>query len=409
MTEVETTGQVPETEEADGVSLVGYHDMAGHPAFKLAMQRVDGHYYLYTGHFWRSGWSVLEVTDPTNPSLVNTIDGPHQTWTLQVQVADGIMVTSLEKAAPGWGFVPEETESIGILVWDVATDPRNPRLLSHFDTGGRGTHRNHYAGGRYAYLAAEPEGFVSNMMIVVDLEDPTRPTEVSRWWWPGQWQAGGETPEFEKYLHGPAYVDGEVAYLPYGQAGLVILDVSDPEKPAQIGHLRFGDFGGSIGCHSAVTYGEGIVVANSEAIAELGDEQLNFAVTVSVADLEHPQILGWLPIPEPTSGTGLETYLEKGGRFGPHNQHHYQGQECLLDDPNHVYLTYFNAGLRIYDISDPRFPREVAYFVPVEPNERRGVKPESSLATQFEDVIVDDRGYIYCSDKNHGLFVLKRN
>jgi hypothetical protein len=27
--------------------------------------------------------------------------------------------------------------------------------------------------------------------------------------------------------------------------------------------------------------------------------------------------------------------------------------------------------------------------------------------TQFEDVLVDARGYVYCTDKNHGLFVLR--
>jgi hypothetical protein len=30
-----------------------------------------------------------------------------------------------------------------------------------------------------------------------------------------------------------------------------------------------------------------------------------------------------------------------------------------------------------------------------------------SLVTQLEDVIVDARGYVYCTDKNHGVFVLR--
>lgn len=29
------------------------------------------------------------------------------------------------------------------------------------------------------------------------------------------------------------------------------------------------------------------------------------------------------------------------------------------------------------------------------------------LVTQFEDVLVDDRGYIFCTDENRGLFVLR--
>jgi hypothetical protein len=37
--------------------------------------------------------------------------------------------------------------------------------------------------------------------------------------------------------------------------------------------------------------------------------------------------------------------------------------------------------------------------------ERRGVLP-TELVTQFEDVLADRRGYVYCTDKN-GLFILR--
>jgi hypothetical protein len=72
-----------------------------------------------------------------------------------------------------------------------------------------------------------------------------------------------------------------------------------------------------------------------------------------------------------------------------------------------VYLTYFNAGLRIYDISTPTVPREVGYFLPPDPKERRGVFPKDSLTASSEDVLVDTRGYIYVTDKNLGLYVLR--
>ena len=44
--------------------------------------------------------------------------------------------------------------------------------------------------------------------------------------------------------------------------------------------------------------------------------------------------------------------------------------------------------------------------MPEDPRERRGTLP-TDLVTQFEDVLVDGRGYVYCTDKNHGLFVLR--
>ena len=78
----------------------------------------------------------------------------------------------------------------------------------------------------------------------------------------------------------------------------------------------------------------------------------------------------------------------------------------LLDRDDRVFLTYFNAGLRIVDIADARQPREIGWFVPPDPLVRRGALP-TRLVAQSEDVLVDRRGNIYLTDKNHGLYVLR--
>lgn len=60
----------------------------------------------------------------------------------------------------------------------------------------------------------------------------------------------------------------------------------------------------------------------------------------------------------------------------------------------------------MYDISNPGLPKIVGYFIPQDPRERLGGLPRV-LATQSEDVLVDARGHIYITDKNHGLFVFR--
>lgn len=404
---VKSGRQSPGVAESEGVDLVGYHELEGRPAFKLAMQEVGGRWFLYASHFWTNGWSVIEVTNPTSPEYLTFVGGPAHTWTLQVQVADGTMITALERPGLGWSYDPSRTEQVGVLVWDVSNDPANPTLLAHYDTSGRGTHRNHYSGGRYAYLTSQPDGFKGNMLLVLDLADRAHPVEAGRWWWPGQWEGDEESADEAFYLHGPPYVDGDVAYLSYGRIGAVILDVSNRSQPRFLSRISFGDFGSIAGCHSVVPYGDGIVVANTEAIAEGGDEPLQYAVTIDARDLTAPRVVGWFPKPTPPEGVGFTDYAQKGGRFGPHNQHHYQSQPALLNNPFKVFMTYFNAGLRIFDIADPANPIETGSFVPNDPEQRRGPKPETALVTQIEDVLVDRRGYIYCTDKNHGLFVLK--
>ena len=167
------------------VRVAGYHDLDARPAFKLALQEVGGRFYLYLGHLWHRGWSVLDVTDPGAPRLLRFIDGPANTWTIQIQVAAARMITALEHIAPGWGGAPDDPADEGMLVWDVS-DPEMPKRLGQFKTEGGGTHRNYYDGGRYVHLAAGMPGYVGNIYVIVDVADPSAPKEIARWWLPGQ-------------------------------------------------------------------------------------------------------------------------------------------------------------------------------------------------------------------------------
>jgi hypothetical protein len=393
---------------SDRVRVVGYSDLDGRPGFKLAMQEVGSRFYLYLGHLWHRGWSVMDVTDPASPRLLRFIDGPANTWTIQVQVAEGRMVTALERIGTGWGDDPRAPFETGMLVWDVR-DPEKPVRLGHWATGGSGTHRNYYDGGRYVHLASGLPGYTGNVYQIVDIVDPSRPREVGRWWVPGQWREGGETgAPPDTGLHGGPYTVGDRAYLPYGAAGLVILDVADVTAPRLVSQLSFSPpFQSRIAVHTAVPLPDRKLVAvNSEAIAEDCREPLGFAGLVDVSDEAAPRLVSLFPLPAPPADAPWKNFCERGGRFGPHNQHQPQHQAVLFDRDDVVFLTYFNAGLRVIDIADPRLPREVGSFVPPDPLVRLGVLPRK-LVAQSEDVLVDRRGFVYLTDKNHGLYVLR--
>lgn len=401
----------PEVLEAHNVSLVGYHDLDGRPGLKLALYGDGDRRLMYVGSVFHHGWSVVDVTDPADPRLLNFIPGPTNTWTLQVQVADDLLIVGLEHPAPSWlrpGHDDTPPED-GVLIFDLSDDPVHPRPVGTYRTGGRGTHRNFYAGGDVAILAAGLDGYQHRIPVFLDVSDPAKPREISRWWWPGQHLAGGEEPEHQVYFHGPAYVHGNRAYLSYGRVGMVVLDISDVEHPALVARLNFGDFGSHRpGCHSAVPIpGRGLIVVNSEPHQDhVGDvDPLNYTVVVK-EDGDEYTIISAFPMPAPSRPFPYRNYYEKGARFGPHNQHHQQGQPLLAPNDDTVYLTYFNAGLRVFSIADPFMPVEVGHFVPDDPPVRRGPVPDL-LVTQFEDVLVDDRGYAFCTDKNRGLFVLR--
>ena len=395
----------PATLEAHGIRVLGFHDLGGDPGFKLALQRVGESWYLYTAHLWRSGWSVLDVSDPSAPVHVTLIPGPPHTWTLQVQAADGKLITSLERPPEGWGIERPDLAEEGVLIWDIATDPVAPQLLGVHRTGGTGTHRNFYSGGDLVYLAAALPDVTGRALQILDISDPTVPQAIGQWSWPGQ--DDPDAPKLDSYMHGPAYREGDLAYVSFGRAGLVVLDVSDPARPDLVGHLSFGHLGSRVGCHSAVPVpGTSYLIVNSEALVERPAPEWNYAFVIDVSEPEQPVVVESLP--GPVAAPGHPPYHARGGRFGPHNQHHPQGHPDLWSSSDVVFMSWFNAGLRVFDVSDAGTPHETAHYVPVDPVERRGPLPER-LVTQFEDVLVDARGVIYCSDKNHGIFILERS
>ncbi len=61
------------------IQPLAYHDLEDRPGFKLALHVVGGRWYLYVGHLWHSGWSIVDVTDPEAPKLVRFLAGPPNT------------------------------------------------------------------------------------------------------------------------------------------------------------------------------------------------------------------------------------------------------------------------------------------------------------------------------------------
>jgi hypothetical protein len=407
------------------VDLLAYHDLDGRSGFKLALQEVGGRFFLYVAGFWHSGWSILDVTDPEHPELLRFLDGPPNTMTIQVQVADGTMITALEHPPPGLTIGdPAAKPQDGFLIWDVH-EPGRPQLLGQWVSGGTGTHRNFYNGGPWVYATSNLPGFEGQVLAIVDIADPASPKTAGTWWHPGQHKAAGETytpedqrrltagrpyPQHGLSLHGGAYTLGDRAYCPWMRGGMVILDIADKHHPRHVSTLPvYPPLGSTIAVHSAVPLpGRDVVVINSEALREDCDEPADYAATVDISDESDPIIMALFPQPRPPRGYDAASFCQKGGRFGPHNQHQQQGLDCLAPNDRHVYLAYFSAGLQIYDVSDPRDPHITGYFIADDPKERRGPIP-SKLVHQAQDVLVDRRGVIYMSEGNSGIYIFTHN
>ncbi len=370
-------------DDAEGLRVIGRSDLGGYGDGMQVMRSGDA---LYVGHFGPSGMgtSILDVSDASTPRLVRQMAAPEGTHTHKVQVADGLLLVNHEQFRGG------DPYSAGMAVYDLA-DPFDPRQVGWFDSTGKGVHRIVWEGGRYAYVSAIPTGFDDRIWVIVDLQDPQHPVEIGRWWWPGQWIGGGETPSWpqgKRFAAHHALVDGNRAYLGYGDGNLVVLDISDVGAPLRIGGLQWTPGGDTHTCMPLT--GRDLLVITDEVVTNRCEGEEHHVRIVDIRNDTNPAPVSVCAPPE-------GDFCERGLRFGPHNLH--ENRPGTYRSAELVFVTYFNAGLRVYDTADAANPVEVAHWVPA--------TPAGQEAPQINDVFVDKDLSIYVTDRvNGGVYIL---
>ena len=136
------------------------------------------------------------------------------------------------------------------------------------------------------------------------------------------------------------------------------------------------------------------MVVSQEAVRQGGEDYPKLVWLMDIRDETKPVIMGTLPMPD------TEDFFNRPGRFGAHNIYENQpGPTCFFSDTL-VFGTFFNAGVRVYDTTNPFQPQEVAYFVPP--------IPEGAASCGINDVYVDENGIMYVVDRiKGGLYILE--
>jgi hypothetical protein len=383
----------------------------------------------------------LDVTDPRKPVVMNkNITRGFGAVVYNTQLKKWIMMCTA--AAPLTSATPEfphgqydkelRDKSVnfkglrGIRNYDI-TNPEKPELLEEYSTGvkGNGTHHNFYDGGKYAYLDCGWDDQLrmenhqrpfSNAIMIVDMSDPSHVKEVSRWWVPGQ--RFGEEAEYKKYIfagdrtswtgnHGaltvPKRVEdgGNIGYGGFGAFGMYVMDLSDIAHPKPMGHVQY-EFNalGTIPFHTVYPVLadpshprlQNMCIGLHEALEADCREVYHTPYMIDVKDPRNPKIVGLFPKPQAPPDAPYNDFCLARGRFGSHNS------QCWLapgaSKPEIFAAAWFNAGVRVFDISNPIAPKEVAYFVP--PHEGEINNYESWWRGSTENCFVEfDRNLIW--------------
>jgi hypothetical protein len=376
----------------------------------IAMQCLpNGRRILWLAHESApKNFTGVDVTDPRSPRVIVQTELPHaNVRSNSLEVSGNLMAVAYQVSRPG-------LKPAGFDLFDIST-PESPRLLSHFDASGphsRGAHCVWFVDGQTVHMAcSDPELIPRNpkddqVYRIVDVSNPTAPRAVGRWHLPGTME-GDDAPPPERL---PAAFDSgfrahntnvfpqrpDRCYLAYLDGGAFIMDISDPSRPVPISQfVNSPPFNGFT--HTALPlFNRNLLIVSDETVKDNAADWPKLVWVVDMRDEKHLLNLSTLPMPP------VEVYRERGGRYGAHNMHENTPVPGSWQSEDIIVCSYFNGGIRAYDIRDPFAPKEVAHFVPDAP----AGSPVGAI--QFNDLFVDDRGIVFTVDRHAGgLYALE--
>ena len=402
----------PDQTLALNMNLLAHHELAGFGGMGegMAMQQAkDGRRILWMAHESApKNFTGVDVSDPANPKLVVQTDLPHmQMRSNSLDVVGDLMAVAYQTRDVGM-------RPAGVDLFDIGT-PEAPRLISHFDCSGphsRGVHAVWFVDGRFIHMAAGAPDFQprnpkdDQFYRILDVSNPSRPVEAGRWWFPGTREGDAAPPPprlVEKFDVGFRVHNSNVfperperAYIGYIDGGSVVLDIGDLGNIRPVSQWNHSPpFNGFT--HTVLPlFSRDLWIVSDECVQDNGADWPKLVWVVDARNEANPVPIGTFPAPP------YATFAKRGGRFGAHNLHENLPVATSFRSDTIIIGSFFNAGVRVYDTSDPFKVEEIAYYVPGAP------KLSPAGAIQLNDVYVDDRRIVYTVDRfAGGLYILE--
>ena len=266
----------------------------------------------------------------------------------------------------------------GLELFDISV-PDKPRSISFFDCSGshsRGVHQLWFCDGEFVHMASGAPDFTPSHPLddqfyrCIDVRNPSKPVEVGRWWMPGTSATDNVKPPprhpldkgYRAHNTNVYPQRGDRLYLCYIDGGMFVMDIADKANPKVISHwTNSPPYTGFM--HTAVPlFDRNLMLVTDELTEDNAADWPKLIWVLDARDEQHLVPISTCPLPP------VDAYKDRGGRFGAHNIHENVPVPTSFQSDQIVLGTFFNGGLRAYDIANPYQPKEVAAFVPPAPN-----------------------------------------
>lgn len=306
----------------------------------------------------------------------------------------------------------------GVSFHDVS-DSNNPKLLGFLPTRENGATHGFEIDDRYVYACANTPQSKTGVtganqeLVIVDYSDPRNPKLVSTLHIKGQHVGEEFDPQDQRnpdgtvqkiWCHEINLHKGRL-YIAWRDAGLVIVDVTDPAKPRIISRLDYVPpyNGGSLG--AAHTSAPVVVDPDKHPTLVVHTDEIfdcppGFGRVIDISDLNNPHVIATYRVPYVSDNYDFST-----GKFScPTGQQSIHQPWFDFRSPSLFYQAWYDQGVRAWDISNPFAPREVGYYI-----SPRYAVPGRPADRQIREVYQDPAtGLIYMTDGNGGGLTVLR-
>jgi hypothetical protein len=393
--------------------LIAHHELDGFGGMGegMAVQVAkDGRRIIWLAHESApKNFTAVDVTDPRKPKVVVQTDLPESYMrSNSLELSGDIMAVAYQTQKVG-------QKPAGFELFDVSV-PEKPKSIAYVDASGltsRGVHQLWFCDGEFVHMAAGAPDFKptnpqdDQCYRIFDVRNPSKPVEAGRWWLPGTRQGDNVPPPprhqaplldrgFRAHNTNVYPQRPDRCYLAYLDAGMFVMDISDKANPKPI--CQWDNSPPYTGfTHTVVPMFErNLLIVTDESTTDAATDWPKLIWILDARDEAHPVPISTCPMPP------VDAFKSRGGRFGAHNIHENTPSPYAWHSEDIVIGTFFNGGLRAYDITNPYQPKEVATFVPPAP----AMSPIGSI--QLNDCFVDERKVVYTVDRfSGGLYILE--